>query len=84
MRMAVKAKTSFLVSVVCLLALGGAVSAQEPECKGLAQQKCEHLDRCSWVRSYTTSKGTEVRAFCRRKPQRKKTSQEAGLQSSGS
>ena len=50
-------------------------AAQNAECKGLAQQSCESAERCSWVSSYTTAKGTEVKAFCRRKAERKQTSE---------
>jgi hypothetical protein len=45
------------------------------ECKGLEKSNCEGDERCSWVKSYKTSKGKEVSAFCRKKPERKKTSQ---------
>ncbi len=30
---------------------------------------------CSWVKSYKTAKGREVSAFCRKKPERKKSTQ---------
>jgi len=56
-----------------LLAVSGGSAAQVSECKGLEQPKCASEATCSWVRSYTTSKGTEVKAFCRRKPGRKQT-----------
>jgi hypothetical protein len=69
----------FAVVAVGAIALGQTEISQAAgsECKGLEQAACESKASCSWVRSYKTSKGTEVSAFCRRKPQRKKSSEAA-------
>lgn len=66
-----------------VLAVSGASAAQLSECKGLEQQKCLSETRCSWVRSYTTRRGTKVKAFCRRKPGRKQTTQAVPDQPNG-
>jgi len=61
------------------LAVGGIAASMDAraasECKGLEQSVCEGNERCSWVNGYKTSKGTEVSSFCRKKPERKKSSQ---------
>lgn len=68
---------------IMMLALSGAGMVQAAECKGLEQQKCVSEAKCSWVRSYKTSKGTEVKAFCRRKPVRRQTTQAVPVQPNG-
>ena len=62
------------------LVFGGVVSvasgvshAADSACKRLAQEPCQ-AQGCSWVKSYKTTKGKEVAAFCRKKPERKATS----------
>jgi hypothetical protein len=75
--------SSAVVVLIAMWAVSGASAAQNSECKGLEQQKCTTLASCSWVRSYKTSKGTEVNAFCRRKPVRKQTTQAAPDQPNG-
>lgn len=62
-------------AILMASAATGANAAQQSECKGLEQQKCVSEATCSWVRSYKTAKGTEVSAFCRRKPVRKQATQ---------
>lgn len=69
------------------LVLGGAISfagfhsrAAESLCKGLGQEPCQ-TQGCSWVKSYKTSKGKDVAAFCRKKPERKATSAAAAPKS---
>ena len=47
--------------------------AADSPCKRLAQEPCQ-AQGCSWVKSYKTTKGKEVAAFCRKKPERKATS----------
>lgn len=59
------------------------VLAAESECKGLEKPACESNGSCSWVSAYKTKRGTEVSAFCRKKPERKQSSQ-APATSSGS
>jgi hypothetical protein len=67
-----------LTAVVTLLAAALAapveVSAASSECKGLDQANCQGKTICSWVKAHKTSKGKEIAAFCRKKPE-KKTSQ---------
>lgn len=70
-------------AMVMASAATGASAAQESECKGLEQQRCVTEATCSWVRSYKTAKGTEVNAFCRRKPVRKQTTQASPAQPNG-
>jgi hypothetical protein len=61
------------LAVCCVAAPINAQAASE--CKGLEQPVCESHERCSWVNSYKTSKGREVSSFCRKKPERKKSTQ---------
>lgn len=69
------------------LVFGGVVSAAgvksqaaDSPCKGLGQEPCQ-AQGCSWVKSYKTTKGKEVAAFCRKKPERKATSAAAAPKS---
>jgi hypothetical protein len=62
------------------LVVGGAVvaasvssQAAESPCKRLGQEPCQ-AQGCSWVKSYKTTKGKDVAAFCRKKADRKATS----------
>jgi hypothetical protein len=61
--------------VLLLFTAGGQASllAAEiaSECKGLEQNACSGNQRCSWVKPYKTTKGRDVAAFCRKKPERK-------------
>lgn len=69
----------YAVTLLCVLTLSSAsIAAAKSECKGLDKQTCEDKGTCSWVKSYTTKKGTQVNAFCRKKPVRKQTSEKAG------
>jgi hypothetical protein len=72
-------RISFRNFVLAALAAGcvaAPINAQAAsECKGLEQPVCENHERCSWVNGYKTSKGREVSSFCRKKPERKKSSQ---------
>jgi hypothetical protein len=45
------------------------------ECKGLEQNACSGNQRCSWVKQYKTTKGRDVAAFCRKKPERKNSAE---------
>ena len=60
-----------------------AAEAAVSECKGLEQSACASNQRCSWVKAYKTTKGRDVAAFCRKKPERK-ASTEAKAASGGS
>jgi len=69
------------------LVFGGVVAAAgvknqaaDSPCKRLAQEPCQ-AQGCSWVKSYKTTKGKEVAAFCRKKPERKTTSAAAAPKS---
>jgi hypothetical protein len=69
------------------LVFGGAVlvsgfqsRAGDSPCKGLVQEPCQ-TQGCSWVKSYKTSKGKDVAAFCRKKPERKATTAAAAPKS---
>jgi hypothetical protein len=64
------------VCVVASMAVEGAQAAPSI-CKGLEKSACEINGSCSWVRSYKTSKGKQVSAFCRKKPERKKSTEAA-------
>jgi hypothetical protein len=70
-----------------VIVFGAAVSvsgfhsrAAESPCKGLGQEPCQ-TQGCSWVKSYKTSKGKDVSAFCRKKPERKATTAAAAPKS---
>ncbi len=56
-----------------VLSSSGVSHAADAPCKRLAQEPCQ-AQGCSWVKSYKTTKGKEVAAFCRKKPERKSTS----------
>jgi hypothetical protein len=49
------------------------VQAADSACKGLAEDSCK-TQGCSWVKAYKTTKGKDVSAFCRKKPERKSSS----------
>lgn len=66
---------SLSLMAMAILIAGSANAASQ--CKGLEKPACETNDRCSWVRSYTTKKGTTVSAFCRSKPGQKESSKAA-------
>jgi hypothetical protein len=64
-----------------LISVAGAESqAAESPCKGLGQEPCQ-AQGCSWVKSYKTTKGKDIAAFCRKKPERKATSAAAAPKS---
>lgn len=48
------------------------VQADSP-CKELSESACKNNAQCTYVSSYTTSKGTQVSAYCRKKPGTKTT-----------
>jgi hypothetical protein len=52
--------------------------AADSACKGLAQDNCG-TQGCSWVKAYKTSKGKDIAAFCRKKPERKSTTTSAAV-----
>lgn len=58
----------FFVLAFSMSGLLVSTSVQAAQCKGLAMSKCESATDCSWVKSYTTSKGAKVDAYCRAKP----------------
>jgi len=65
------------------LVVGGAVvaasvssQAAESACKRLGQEPCQ-AQGCSWVKSYKTTKGKDIAAFCRKKPERSKATSAA-------
>lgn len=63
-----------VATLVAALTVGTDVSADSSPCKGLAEDACRSQDRCSWVKPYKTTKGRDVSAFCRKKPERNKSS----------
>jgi hypothetical protein len=57
---------------IAVFVMGGDLKAAETNiCKGVEQTACQANDTCSWVRSYKTKSGTQVSAFCRKKPGKK-------------
>ncbi len=69
-------KTNCIVAALvfgAVVSSGGGTRAAESVCKGLEQEPCQ-AQGCSWVKSYKTTKGKDVSAFCRKKPERKSTS----------
>ena len=67
---------TFAILILAALCVTRPIDANAAsECKGLQQPVCESNERCSWVKSYKTAKGIEVSSFCRKKPERSKSSQ---------
>jgi hypothetical protein len=67
---------NFVLAVLAVCCVAAPINAQAAsECKGLEQSVCQSHERCSWVNGYKTTKGTEVSSFCRKKPERKKSTQ---------
>ena len=70
-----------LIAILALVAMALTAPkgawAEESACKGLDQPSCEGHDSCAWVKAYKTAKGRDVSAFCRKKPERKKSSEAA-------
>ena len=58
----------FLIFAIGMISLLTATGTHAAQCKGLSKSKCESATDCSWVKSYTTSKGAKVDAYCRAKP----------------
>jgi hypothetical protein len=68
------AKLKFAAAALVAMALTAPASAATPSpCKGLDQTTCQGNKICSWVRAHKTSKGRDVSAFCRKKPEKKET-----------
>lgn len=66
-----------LLALVPLVFLAPGAARAQTECKGLEQPACATNEGCSWVKAYKTSKGKDVSAFCRKKPERKKATEAA-------
>ena len=73
MYQSLKMLTGALVVGGAVVAVSVSSQAAESPCKRLAQEPCQ-AQGCSWVKSYKTTKGKDVAAFCRKKPERKSTS----------
>jgi hypothetical protein len=56
-----------IVTIVLFCAYAGASLAAESPCKGLDNAACAQNAVCSWVKSYKTKAGHDVKAFCRKK-----------------
>lgn len=71
--MMLKSAAAFAAGLaVTALCLSGSY-AFAAECKGMEKKQCEESSTCTWVKSYTTSSGKKVAAYCRTKPTPKKT-----------
>jgi hypothetical protein len=46
----------------------------ESKCKSLEQKRCLKTSGCTWVKGYTTAKGTKVSSYCRSTAKKKKKS----------
>ncbi len=59
-------KLSLLLPLSCALLLTSLthVQANSP-CKGLTDEACHSNESCRWIESYTTQRGTSVKAYCR-------------------
>jgi hypothetical protein len=71
--------------IAAAVVFGGLMSASaikshaaDSPCKGLAQDACG-TQGCSWVKAHKRSKGKEIAAFCRKKPERKSTTTSAAV-----
>jgi hypothetical protein len=69
---------ALLALIPLLFSAPDAALALDAQCKGLEQSVCASRQGCSWVKAYKTSKGREVAAFCRKKPERKKATAAPG------
>jgi hypothetical protein len=68
------AKLKLAAAALVAMAFTAPASAATPSpCKGLDQTTCQGNKICSWVRAHKTSKGRDVSAFCRKKPEKKET-----------
>jgi hypothetical protein len=77
------AKLKFAAALVAmaLIAPEHVSAAAVSPCKGLDQTTCQGNKICSWVRAHKTSKGRDVSAFCRKKPEKKETKAETAPKS---
>ena len=62
----VRSVAAILSTLVILASSNAAIAAGS--CKGLAQAACGEQASCTWIKSYKTSKGKTVDAYCRNKP----------------
>lgn len=64
------------ITVATLVIFPAAFSA-ENVCKKLSKEQCDvKTQSCTWVESYERKDGKTVAAYCRKKPESKKTSDE--------
>ena len=73
---------AILAMVAMAMSAPNARAADSP-CKGLEQTGCEAKGGCSWVKAYKTTKGRDVSAFCRKKPERKDAAAKVKVQAGG-
>lgn len=75
----VKWHAAAALGIAALVAAFSAGNARaESVCKGLTEAECSGNGACGWVKGFTRKNGSEVDAFCRKKPERKKTALKSG------
>ena len=80
--MDVKVKRAAMAALVAMALMAPErVSAAASACKGLDQTTCQGSKICSWVKGHKTTKGRDVSAFCRKKPEKKETKAETAPKS---
>jgi len=59
-------KLSLLLPLCTTLLLTTLTNAHaNSPCKGLTDKACHSNESCRWIESYTTQRGTSVKAYCR-------------------
>lgn len=69
LRLMLNTFSNFLSKGLLILALVISLSgvAQAKTCKENLKRVCETSDTCTWVKGYTTKKGTVIKPYCRNK-----------------
>jgi hypothetical protein len=83
--MRISAKIASVLVLAGMMAAGpaSAASSASSVCKGLDQTGCGAQTGCSWVKAHKTTKGKDVAAFCRKKPERSKANEAAAAAPKG-
>ncbi|MDQ7017431.1 MAG: hypothetical protein Q9N68_13755 [Gammaproteobacteria bacterium] len=66
-------KLPLLSSFSLTLLLFTPITQANSPCKGLANEACHSDNNCRWIESYTTKKGTSVKAYCRSQAKKRNT-----------
>ncbi|MDQ7075065.1 MAG: hypothetical protein Q9O24_07935 [Gammaproteobacteria bacterium] len=66
-------KLPLLSSFSLTLLLFTPITQANSPCKGLANEACHSDNNCRWIESYTTQRGTSVKAYCRSQAKKRST-----------